>query len=94
MICVSGKMTHEISHKGLGFDPTDDSRATSSLTEPGKEPFESYALAQPVEVYTFFRRLALEPVGEGTLERLRGRVLHDRSSSLLADHSTMSLPCE
>jgi hypothetical protein len=62
--------------------------------EPGEEPFESYSLAQPVEVYTFFRRLALEPVGEGTLERLRGRVLHDGSSGLLADHSTMSWPCE
>jgi hypothetical protein len=24
MICVSGKMTHEISHNSLGFDPTDD----------------------------------------------------------------------
>jgi hypothetical protein len=63
-----------------------------SIKEPGEEPFERYPLAQAVKVHAFFSRLTLETVGERTLERLWGRVLHFSPLGSRAGVPTRSQP--
>jgi signal transduction histidine kinase len=49
MICVSGKMAHEISHNGLGFDPTDDFPGHLGLDSIGER---ASSLDGTLEIYS------------------------------------------
>lgn len=64
MICVSGKMTHEISHNGLGFDLTHDFPAHLELDSILER---ASSLGGTLEIYSssghFTRILAPIPSG-------------------------------